>query len=44
VEQAYRPDGYEDHRYYEPSDMGKDVRDWTPGAGPSPDEPGEGVE
>src|SRR3954451_17104874 len=44
VDQHYRPEGYEDHRYYEPSDMGADVRDWTPGAGPRPDEPGEGVE
>ena len=25
VEQEYRPDGSEDHRYYEPSDMGEDV-------------------
>jgi putative ATPase len=44
VEQAYRPEGYQDHRYYEPSDMGDDVRDWTPGEGPGTDEPGEGVE
>jgi putative ATPase len=43
VEQAYRPEGYEDHRYFEPSDMGDDVSDWTPGAGPPRDEPGGGV-
>ena len=44
VAQRYRPDGYEDHRYYEPSDMGDDVSDWTPGAGPAQDEPAGGVE
>ena len=42
--QQYRPDGHEDHRYYEPSDMGDDVSDWTPGAGPAQDEPAGGVE
>ena len=45
VEQPYRPEGYEDHRYYRPSNMGEDVEDWTPGAGPRPrDEPPEAVE
>jgi putative ATPase len=44
VAQRYRPDGYDDHRYYEPSDMGDDVSDWTPGAGPAGDEPAGGVE
>jgi putative ATPase len=44
IAQRYRPDGYEDHRYYEPSDMGDDVSDWTPGAGPAQDEPAGGVE
>ena len=36
AEQAYRPEGYEDHRYYVPSDMGDDTSAWTPGAGPDP--------
>jgi len=39
VEQAYRPVRYEGHRYYEPSDMGEDTKDWTPGDGPS--QPGD---
>ncbi|HLB40073.1 MAG TPA: replication-associated recombination protein A [Actinomycetota bacterium] len=45
AEQAYRPEGYEDHRYYVPSDMGDDTSAWTPGAGPDPgskDDPGTG--
>jgi putative ATPase len=44
VDQPYRPEGYEDRRYFQPSDMGEDVTDWTPGSGPRPpDEPPEGV-
>ncbi len=44
VEQRYRPEGYDDHRYYRPSNMGGDVEDWTPGSGPGPhDEPPEDV-
>jgi putative ATPase len=35
AEQAYRPDGYEDHRYFVPSEIGEDTEDWRPGEGPS---------
>jgi putative ATPase len=45
AEQRYRPDGYEDHRYFVPSEMGEDTA-WTPGAGPdttgSKDDPANG--
>ena len=34
ADQAYRPEGYEDHRYFVPSGMGEDT-DWRPGSGPS---------
>ena len=33
--QAHRPEPYEGERYYEPSGMGEDTEDWTPGSGPS---------
>ena len=32
VEQSYRPEPYEDARYYEPSDQGEEGRGWRPGA------------
>ena len=35
ADQAYRPDGYEDHRYFRPSGVGEDTEDWQPGRGPS---------
>ena len=35
VEQSYRPEPYEDARYYEPSDQGEEGRGWRPGAGPA---------
>jgi len=35
AEQQYRPPAFEGKRYYEPSGMGEDTEDWTPGAGPS---------
>jgi putative ATPase len=40
VDQQYRPDGFEGKRYYEPSGMGDESRDWSPGAGsrPAPDD------
>ena len=44
VEQSYRPEPYEDTRYYEPSDQGEEARGWRPGAGPArsrPDAPTE---
>jgi putative ATPase len=40
--QEYRPVRYEGTRYYEPSGMGEETEDWTPGAGPSRPEPGSG--
>ena len=40
--QEYRPVRYEGTRYYEPSGMGEETQDWTPGAGPSRPEPGTG--
>ena len=40
--QEYRPVRYEGTRYYEPSGMGEETQDWTPGAGPSQPEPGTG--
>jgi putative ATPase len=40
VEQGYRPVRFEGTRYYEPSGMGEEGRDWEPGAGPSRDEGG----
>jgi putative ATPase len=40
ADQEYRPVRYAGHRYYEPSDMGEDTKDWTPGHGPSrPEDP-----
>jgi putative ATPase len=39
AEQPYRPEGYEDRRYFEPSGMGEDTEDWTPGAGPDAPSP-----
>ena len=39
ADQAYRPDGYEDHRYFRPSGIGEDTEDGAPGTGPLP--PGE---
>jgi putative ATPase len=39
VEQEYRPPRFQGTRYYEPSDQGEEARDWSPGAGPSRDEP-----
>ncbi len=41
VDQPYRPDGYEDHRYFVPADMGEDTSAWTPGAGPEPGSKGD---
>ena len=38
VEQEYRPVRFEGTRYYDPSGMGEEGRDWEPGAGPSQDE------
>jgi putative ATPase len=35
VEQAYRPEPYEEHTYYEPSGIGEDTDAWEPGTGPS---------
>ena len=36
ADQPYRPEGYEDHRYYEPSGMGEDDRGVAPrSSGPS---------
>jgi putative ATPase len=40
VEQGYRPVRFEGTRYYEPSGMGEEGRDWEPGAGPSRDDGG----
>jgi len=40
--QEYRPVRYEGTRYYEPSGMGEETQDWTPGGGPSQPEPGTG--
>ena len=34
TEQDYRPVRYRGNRYYEPSEMGEDTKDWTPGSGP----------
>jgi putative ATPase len=44
VEQSYRPEPYETKRYFEPSGMGEDTADWTPGGGPraEPDAGGSG--
>ena len=42
VEQEYRPPRFQGTRYYEPSDQGEEARDWSPGAGPSRDEPPSG--
>jgi putative ATPase len=45
VEQRYRPDPYQGRRYFNPSGMGEDVKEWTPGAGPDDrDEPPPDVE
>ena len=38
VDQPYRPAGYEDHRYFQPSGMGADTEEWVPGSGPVADE------
>jgi len=35
TEQDYRPVRYRGNRYYEPSEMGEDTKDWTPGGGPA---------
>ena len=35
TDQEYRPIRFRGHPYYEPSGMGEDTKDWTPGAGPS---------
>jgi putative ATPase len=35
ADQRYRPDAYEDRRYFHPSGMGEDTEAWTPGAGPA---------
>jgi putative ATPase len=35
ADQPYRPEGYEDHRYYRPSGMGEETEEWRPGSGPS---------
>jgi putative ATPase len=35
AEQDYRPPAFQTRRYYEPSGMGGDTEDWTPGSGPS---------
>src|SRR5438552_950405 len=35
TEQDYRPVRYHGNRYYEPSEMGEDTKDWTPGGGPA---------
>jgi len=40
AEQEHRPVRYEGRRYYEPSGMGSETKDWTPGHGPSrPEDP-----
>ena len=36
ADQPYRPEGYEDHRYYQPSGMGEETEEWRPGCGPLP--------
>ena len=33
VEQPYRPERFEGHRYFEPSGQGEESEDWTPGSG-----------
>jgi len=35
TDQEYRPVRYRGNRYYEPSEMGDDTKDWTPGSGPA---------
>jgi putative ATPase len=40
--QAYRPVRYEGTRYYQPSGMGEETAEWTPGAGPSRPDPATG--
>jgi putative ATPase len=42
VEQQYRPETFEGKRYYEPSGMGKEARDWHPGRGSSRPGPDDG--
>jgi putative ATPase len=42
VEQRYRPETFEGKRYYEPSGMGEEARDWDPGRGASRPGPDEG--
>jgi putative ATPase len=42
VEQEYRPPRFEGARYYEPSGQGDEGLDWSPGAGPSREEPPSG--
>ncbi|MGZ8578902.1 MAG: replication-associated recombination protein A [Actinomycetota bacterium] len=39
VEQTYRPPAFEGKRYYEPSGMGEEGRDWAPGVGAQDDPP-----
>jgi len=40
VDQEYRPVRFSGNRYYEPSGIGQDTKDWTPGRGPElPEEP-----
>jgi putative ATPase len=40
ADQEYRPVRYAGHRYYEPSGLGEETKDWTPGQGPSrPEDP-----
>jgi putative ATPase len=40
ADQEYRPVRYSGRRYYEPSGMGEDTKDWTPGHGPArPEDP-----
>jgi putative ATPase len=36
TDQQHRPGAFEGHRYFEPSGMGEETEDWTPGAGPAP--------
>jgi putative ATPase len=35
TDQEYRPVRYRGNRYYEPSEMGDDTKDWAPGSGPA---------
>jgi putative ATPase len=42
VDQAYRPERFEEATYYEPSGMGEDTTEWAPGAGSERSRPRSG--